>query len=170
MQCELLIHDVEWCRHGHPILVLKERQGQRKVAIAVSPEDAQDLLPECTKASGRFRACTLTLSLLEGVGAQLDSVTLSVGPDRVLRARITASGPGGDCTLSAQATDGLVLAQQRHLPLWIAEDELTQVGYDGQTHSGRCGPRRNTTAQPADAENDPLAVFRPVIEGLDFGD
>ena len=170
MQRELIIPDVEWCRHGHPVLVLKERQGRRKVAIAVTPEDAQDLLPECGRASGRFRLCALSLSLLEGVGAQLDGVTLAVGPDRVLRARLAASGPGGDCTLAAQATDGLVLAQQRQLPIWIAEDELAQVGYDGQMHSGQCGPRRNATEQPTDAANDPLAAFRTVIEGLDFGD
>lgn len=61
MQGELLIHDVEWCRHGHPTLVLMERQGPQKVTIAVSPENARELLPACTKASGRFRACTLPL-------------------------------------------------------------------------------------------------------------
>lgn len=169
MEVELAIHEVEWCRHGHPVLVLRERTGERRVALAVTVEDAQDLLRECPLASGRFRACALALALLDATGATLDAVALIVGSDQILRADLRVAGPTGAGTVPAHATDGLALAVQRGLPLLIDATALARVGHIGGSGPGcrdESGPPARRGMQPA----DPLAPFRPFVESLDFGD
>jgi bifunctional DNase/RNase len=169
MPNELTIHDVEWCRHGHPILVLREQRGPRKLAIAVGTEDAQDLLAECPRASGRFRACALLLATLEAINAELLDVTLAPGDDAVLRAILTLGTTLGPRTVPAQATDGLVLALQCQVPILITDDDFARVCYTGIGRREKGGPvaREERGGVP---ERDPLAAFRAVVERLDFGD
>ncbi len=164
MQIELAIHDVEWCRHGHPVLVLKESSGDRKLAIALNVEDAQDLFRDGQRGSGRARVCAMVLALLDNLDATLDTVTLAVGSGDVLNARLHIDKPGGELLLTINASDGLVLAQQRQLPIRIAATDFARVAYC----AGRAREQHPGAGQPPQA--DPLAPFRAVVEALDFRD
>ena len=97
MQIALAAHDVEWCRQGHHVLVLKKRDGERKMALAITVEDAQDMFREGERSSGRSRVCVPALALLDHLGATLDAVTLVVGDDDVCRPGSASASRAASC-------------------------------------------------------------------------
>lgn len=166
MQIELAIHDVEWCRQGHPVLILKEAGGSRKMAVAIEVEDARDLFREHDRTSGRARTCALALTLLDHFGATLESIALQIEAEDVLQACLRIAQSGRELLITLNASDGLVLAQQRRLPVRIAAADFAQVAY--QVGAARPQPAPAAPAEPSNRRNDPLAPFRAVVEALDL--
>jgi hypothetical protein len=168
MHIELAIHDVEWCRQGHPVLVLKECAGSRTMAVAIEVEDARDIFREGDRSSGLARACALALTLLDHFGATPESVTLQIEPEEILQSCLRIAQPGSELLITLNASDGLVLARQRRLPIRMAADDFARVAY--RAGSARTQPAPAASAEPDDRRDDPLAAFRAVVESLDLDD
>lgn len=176
MMIDMRLHGVEWCPHGHPIAVLRSDGEPRYVAVAISVEEARALSPFPSNRQGaQVRLCSLLQVVLADLGAQLRGVTLDVTGTNTLRACLWLEGPQAALSVGAQATDGLILARLHDLPVRMAEDDLARVGYRAKSGSATRGMAAcNGEEPPRQPESpraaDPLAPFRSVVEGLDFGD
>jgi bifunctional DNase/RNase len=170
MMIDMRLHAVEWCPHGHPIAILRSDGEPRYVAVAVSVEEAQALSPFPSNNRGaQVRLCGLLQVVLSDLGAQLRGITLDITANNVLRACLWLEGPQAALSIGAQATDGLVLARLHDLPVRMAEADLARVCFRQSVEPAAHGTTPcNARIQPASP--DPLAPFRSVIDGLDFGD
>ena len=153
----LRFHKVFLCaHHGHPALALHVAESDQCLVVALGTEHAL-ALASCHVAapSSASRPYALLATVVDELRGQLTALQLHVGPDAMVRAFLHLDGPRGATIVPTHLVDGLALAMQHELPLWMNEDEVATVVARGDT----------STATPV-LEN--LEPFRRFVESLDL--
>ncbi len=106
--------------NGQPLMLLKEREGERVLAIWIGHPEAGALALQLTgKARPRPMTADLTARLVEAVGARVERVSVSRYSDHVFYATVTVTGGGAPHEVDARPSDALNLAARVGAPIFV---------------------------------------------------
>jgi hypothetical protein len=153
----LRLHKVFWCaHHGHPALALHIAESDQCLIVALGTEDALALATCHVDAPSRAsRPFALLATVVVELRAQLTALQLHVGPDAMVRAFLHLEGPRGATIMPTHLVDGLALALQQDLPLWMNDDEVARLVAGG-------------VAPAASPVLENLEPYRRFVESLDL--
>jgi len=145
---------------GTPLVLLREQDAPHRVLpIFVGGHEAAAI---AMVVSGQQPPRPLThdlmASLVENLGAHLDSLEVTDLRDGAFLAELALSGPVGGCRIDTRPSDGIALALRLGTPLYASEAVLIAAG-----------------AQLSDVPDDgeieaAVAEFRNALERLDASD
>lgn len=113
-----------------PVMVLRELQGDRLLAISIGGPEAQAIAFALDGVEPR-RPLThdLLVTLLEELGASLRHVVISALRDDIYYADLVLIAGGADRTVSARPSDAMAVAVRVGAPVYVEEAVLAAAGY-----------------------------------------
>ena len=152
-----------------PLLLLKERDGDRVLPIGIGPLEAQAIaLPLQGVRPPRPMTHDVFTEVITSLGGHLQRVELTELADNTFHARLVLEQSGQQQAIDIRPSDAVALAVRTETPIYVAEAVLDQAGLTP--------PPAEAAEQAAPAEGsaevDPskLAAFKEFIETLDLGD
>lgn len=112
------------------VVVLKERDDQRAIAIWMGSADAFSLLRHHRGiADGRPVAAAVMAALLDATGGRVDHVEITGLHDNVWRSVIHLQADAGPVQLDARPSDALNLALRVGAPILVAEEVMSDLAF-----------------------------------------
>ncbi|MBN1423863.1 bifunctional nuclease family protein [Candidatus Fermentibacteria bacterium] len=112
-----------------PVVMLKEKDGERMLPIWIGPAEAsaiaialEDMEPQ------RPLTHDLLLSIIEGLRATVQKVVVTEIRDSTFYARIFIRGEGGIAAVDARPSDSVALALRAKAPIFVASAVFEQHG------------------------------------------
>jgi len=112
-----------------PVVLLKEKDGERILPIWIGPAEAsaiaialEDVEPQ------RPLTHDLLLSVIEGLRGAVQKVVVTELKDSTFYARIFIRGEGGVATVDARPSDSVALALRARAPIFVASMVFEQHG------------------------------------------
>ena len=106
--------------HGQPVMLLKEREGERVLPIWIGhPEAAGLALQLAGKVLPRPMTPDFAARLVEAVGARVERVSVSRYSERTFYATVTVTGAGASHEVDARPSDALNLAARVAAPIFV---------------------------------------------------
>ncbi len=140
----------------HPVLVLKEAAGSRRLAIWVTASAAAAVL-SALEAEDPHHPNThdLLIEALSTQDALVEAVHIVAEKDGVFDAQLLVNGTAVTCRVS----DGVALALRCGAPILASEDVLHDVGLPGEPAEG-----------PGEDERDEVEQFREFLANVNADD
>jgi bifunctional DNase/RNase len=111
-----------------PILLLRERGGERYVPIWIgAPEATAIAYAQQGVTPPRPLTHDLLLDILTGLGHELSSVMITRMEEGVFYAELVIDG---DRRISARSSDAVAVALRAKVPVFVDDDVLAEVGVD----------------------------------------
>ena len=114
---------------NQPIVLLRERTGERFLPIWIGPVEAT-AIAFCLQGIVTQRPMThdLLKSILEEVGVSVDRVVITELVDTTFYANLELSRDGSTFSVSSRPSDAIALAVRSGVPLYASPDVLTAAG------------------------------------------
>lgn len=172
---EVIVEGIRQCCHtGQPVLLLKDKAGERFVPLRLPPEEAQVLAAELKGALTRESyVYTLLTSALGHLGGRIGAVVLHLAPDNVLQSCLRVDSRQGPRQVTAHPIDALAIAIRQRTPVFLNGDALEKVGFTARRDAEQPGGRGNRENDPANEQDGgggadlPLAL-RDFLSSLDL--
>jgi bifunctional DNase/RNase len=150
-----------------PLLLLKERDGERVLPIGIGPLEAQAIaLPLQGQRPPRPMTHDVFTEIVAGLGGHLRRVEITQLLESTFHARLVLEQAGREQTFDIRPSDAVALAVRTETPIYVAEAVLEQAGIvpgDAEAAAERSEP------EPGIDESK-LTPFREFIETLDIDD
>jgi hypothetical protein len=112
-----------------PIIVLRDREGQRVLPIWVGVFEANAIALQMENVqTPRPMTHDLMKNLLEEVGAEVERITVTALRDGTFYAEIVLSAAGEVRTVSSRPSDAIALAIRIGSPIFAEEEVLDEAG------------------------------------------
>lgn len=118
-------------KDGHPVVLLKEKDGERVMPIWVGPAEFQAIaLALKESAPSRPQTHDLLITAFEAVGCKIMGVEISEISDATFYARLYLSAKGKEqIVLDCRPSDGIALALRHNAPITVAPAVVQTAGY-----------------------------------------
>jgi bifunctional DNase/RNase len=153
-----------------PLLLLKERDGERVLPVGIGPLEAQAIvMPLQGVQPPRPMTHDIFVEILASLGGHLRRVEITDLIDSTFHARLMLESDGQERTYDIRPSDAVALAVRTETPIFVAEDVFDQAGIvSPQVSESSEAP----TPEPEVVELDEskLTPFKDFIESLDIDD
>jgi bifunctional DNase/RNase len=153
-----------------PLLLLKERDGDRVLPIGIGPLEAQAIaLPLQGVRPPRPMTHDVFTEVIARLGGHLRRVELTELADNTFYARLLLEHAGQQQAIDIRPSDAVALAVRTETPIYVAEAVLDHAGITPQPAAdvGEEGP--SPEPQP-EVDASKLGPFKEFIETLDLDD
>ena len=129
---EMVVQEVARCANGQAVLVLREKNGDRRLPMAVGPSEAAALDRRMHgEKPDRPRLHELTGQSITALGGRVTRASIeSQTADKVFLGHVTLASGEGSVELESRATDSVVLALESGAPILVSRELLQAVGVD----------------------------------------
>ena len=116
---------------NQPVVLLKEREGKRYLPIWIGVPEAH-AIAMALQGSPTPRPMThdLMKSLLDAVGVNVESITITELRDSIFYAFVHMSRNGSNFEVSSRPSDAIALAVRSSVPIFAAEEVLAEASID----------------------------------------
>ena len=155
-----------------PLLLLKERDGERVLPIGIGPLEAQAIvMPLQGIRPPRPMTHDVFAEMIGSLGGHLRRVEITDLSDNTFYARLTLETAGQEQSVDIRPSDAVALAVRTETPIYVAEAVFDQAGIvtpqgvEGSSEEGAA------SGEPEmEVDESKLTPFKEFIETLDIDD
>lgn len=153
-----------------PLLLLKEREGERVLPIGIGLLEAQAIaMPLQGVKPPRPMTHDVFADVIANLGGHLRRVEVTDLTDNTFHARLTIEQSGQERAIDIRPSDAVALAVRTETPIFVAEAVLDQAGIvQQQLTEGAEQPAGDEG--PTVIDESKLTPFKEFIETLDMDD
>lgn len=152
-----------------PLLLLKEREGERVLPVGIGPNEAQAIvMPLQGVHPPRPMTHDIFVEVVSSLGGHLRRVEITDLIESTFHARLMLETDGQERTYDIRPSDAVALAVRTETPIFVSEEVLDQAGILSPqvTEAGE-----QSTGEPAEpVDESKLTPFKEFIESLDIDD
>jgi uncharacterized protein len=153
-----------------PLLLLKERDGDRVLPIGIGPLEAQAIaMPLQGVRLPRPMTHDVFTEVIASLGGHLRRIELTDLADGTFHARLILGQAGQERVIDIRPSDAVALAVRTETPIYVAEAVLDEAGIVPQ-QSADLGGRAASAEPQAEVDESKLSAFKEFIETLDVDD
>jgi bifunctional DNase/RNase len=155
-----------------PLLLLKERHGERVLPVGIGPLEAQAIvMPLQGVRPPRPMTHDIFVEILGSLGGHLRRVEITELIESTFHARLMLEADGRERSYDIRPSDAVALAVRTETPIFVAETVFDQAGIVSPQVS-EAGEQPGGAAPEANVEVDEskLTPFKEFIESLDIDD
>jgi bifunctional DNase/RNase len=155
---ELVVQEVARCGNGQAVLVLREKDGERRLPVPVAPAEAAALDRRLHgEKSDHARLHDLANRSITALGGRVVRASIeSLSGDRVFLGHLSVRGKAGSIELESRAPDSVALALDAGAPIVVTRQLLDQAGVNPSELSGSLNAQKARTSRTA----PPAPVYR----------
>ena len=163
--CNLFPSNYRW------LVVLKEKNADRYLAIHVGPGDAHATLSKLD-SSRVLRPLTHSLlhTLIDTLGGSVQQILLKDLPDDTVHANITIQAGDSSHDIDCRPGDAIALSVWTHLPLFADDSVLNKAGFLVNIGTGELVLANKTPAEVTEEELRGMSAFTGLVGSLDLED
>jgi uncharacterized protein len=153
-----------------PLLLLRERDGERILPVGIGPLEAQSIaLPLQGIRPPRPLTHDAFVEVIAGLGGHLRRVEVTSLKENTFYARVVIEQSGHEQSIDIRPSDAIALAVRTEAPIFVSEAVLDAAGLRPGQPTEDVG---ETTPPAAQVESDEsnLSSFKEFIETLDLDD
>lgn len=145
------------------MVLLKERDGSRILPIWMRVHRAQPIILWLRgMRSRRPQTHGLFIQMAEKLGGELVQAALYQVKEGVLQARVELCRDGQEISLNCAASDAIVLATKKGVPIAVADEIMEVAGFIPEPSLSEGAPSQS------DGKVERLSAFRDFMEELDL--
>jgi len=153
-----------------PLLLLKERDGERVLPVGIGPLEAQAIvMPLQGVQPPRPMTHDIFVEILASLGGHLRRVEITDLIDSTFHARLMLESGGQERTYDIRPSDAVALAVRTETPIFVAEDVFDQAGIISPQVS-ESGDEPAPEREIIELDESKLTPFKDFIESLDIDD
>src|SRR5205085_12151790 len=155
-----------------PLLLLKERDGERVLPVGIGPLEAQAIvMPLQGVRPPRPMTHDIFVEIVASLGGHLRRVEITDLIESTFHARLLLETAGNERTYDIRPSDAVALAVRTETPIYVAEAVFDQAGIVSPQVNDM-GETPGSTSPEASIEIDEskLTPFKEFIESLDIDD
>jgi|SRR5579884_3910930 len=155
-----------------PLLLLKERNGERVLPIGIGTNEAQAIaMPLQGVKPPRPLTHDVFTTIIATMGGQLRRVEITALNDNTFYARLTLEHGGQEQAIDIRPSDAVALAVRSDVPIFVAEAVFDQAGVIPQEPeaAGGASPSEDKERESA-VDESKLTPFKEFIDTLDIDD
>jgi bifunctional DNase/RNase len=152
-----------------PLLLLKEREGERVLPVGIGPNEAQAIvMPLQGVHPPRPMTHDIFVEVVSSLGAHLRRVEITDLIESTFHARLMLETQGQERTYDIRPSDAVALAVRTETPIFVSEAVFDQAGILSP-QVGEAGEQSpGESSEPVDESK--LSTFKEFIESLDIDD
>lgn len=152
-----------------PLLLLKERDGERVLPVGIGPLEAQAIvLPLQGVHPPRPLTHDIFVEILSSLGGHLRRVEIVDLIDSTFHARLMLETGGEERTYDIRPSDAVALAVRTETPIFVAEAVFDQAGIISPQVSEASDDQ--SPPEIVELDESKLTPFKDFIESLDIDD
>ncbi len=153
-----------------PLLLLKERDGERVLPVGIGPLEAQAIvMPLQGVHPPRPMTHDIFVEILVSLGGHLRRVEITDLIETTFHARLMLETGGQERSYDIRPSDAVALAVRTETPIFVAEDVFDQAGIV-TPQVGESGNQPTSPESHVEVDESKLTPFREFIESLDIDD
>ena len=158
------------------VVILKEKETSRYLPIWIGASEADAI---AVKLQGVNVARPLThdliQSMVDALGAKINSIVVSDLKNDVFFAKIVLSVNGGQAEIDSRPSDAIALAVRVQVPIYAEENVLDRAGIWLDKETGKIVPdegdkQKEEGRKPTEEEMKKMSAFYDFINTLDMDD
>src|SRR5947209_10335291 len=154
-----------------PLLLLKERTGERVLPIGIGPLEAQAIvMPLQGVRPPRPMTHDIFVEIMVSLGGHLRRVEITDLIESTFHARLMLETAGQERAYDIRPSDAVALAVRTETPIFVAEAVFDQAGILSPQVSESAEVQQTTGAAAAEVDESKLTPFKEFIESLDIDD
>jgi bifunctional DNase/RNase len=155
-----------------PLLLLKEREGERVLPVGIGPLEAQAIvMPLQGVRPPRPMTHDIFVEILSSLGGHLRRVEITDLIDSTFHARLMLESDGQERIYDIRPSDAVALAVRTETPIFVAEDVFDQAGIlTPQVSEAGEQPDAASPESSVELDESKLTPFKDFIESLDIDD
>ena len=155
-----------------PLLLLKERDGERVLPVGIGPLEAQAIvMPLQGVKPPRPLTHDIMLEIVASLGAHLRRVEIVELIESTFHARLMLETGGQERVYDIRPSDAVALAVRTETPIFVAETVFDQAGIiSPQLAELAETPPGASPEAPVEVDESKLTPFKEFIESLDIDD
>jgi bifunctional DNase/RNase len=155
-----------------PLLLLKEREGERVLPVGIGPLEAQAIvMPLQGVKPPRPMTHDIFVEIVASLGGHLRRVEITDLIESTFHARLMLETDGQERTYDIRPSDAVALAVRTETPIFVAETVFDQAGIVSP-QLGEAGEQTGAGASsgetPIEIDESKLTPFKEFIESLDI--
>jgi bifunctional DNase/RNase len=148
-----------------PLLLLKERDGERVLPVGIGPLEAQAIvMPLQGVKPPRPMTHDILVEIVVSLGGHLRRVEIVDLIESTFHARLMLETGGEERTYDIRPSDAVALAVRTETPIFVAEAVFDQAGIVTPT------AEEGSEDKPVEVDETKLTPFKEFIESLDIDD
>jgi bifunctional DNase/RNase len=148
-----------------PLLLLKERDGERVLPVGIGPLEAQAIvMPLQGVKPPRPMTHDILVEIVVSLGGHLRRVEIVELIESTFHARLMLETGGEERIYDIRPSDAVALAVRTETPIFVAEAVFDQAGIVTPT------PEEGSAEKPVEVDETKLTPFKEFIESLDIDD
>jgi bifunctional DNase/RNase len=155
-----------------PLLLLKEREGERVLPVGIGPLEAQAIvMPLQGVHPPRPMTHDIFVEIVSSLGGHLKRVEITELIESTFHARLMLDTDGHERSYDIRPSDAVALAVRTETPIFVAEAVFDQAGIvspqlgEAATTEGSASPESRV-----EVDESKLTPFKEFIESLDIDD
>jgi bifunctional DNase/RNase len=158
------------------VVILKEKMADRYLPIWIGPAEADAIAVKLQKVNvPRPLTHDLLNSVIETLGASIDSIIVNDLKNDTFFAKITLNFDGSQVEVDSRPSDALALAVRVDAPIYVDESVMDKAGILLDKETGKpifdeSEPGGKEGKKVSDEELNRLSAFRDFIDTLDWED
>jgi len=158
-------------RNYQQVVVLKEESVERYLPIWIGPAEANSIAIKLQGASVlRPLSHDLICSVIEALGAKVDSVVITELRSDTFYAKIILKADGEELQVDSRPSDALALAASTQAPIFTEEQVLDEAGIWLDKETGRPISEGSRPRKVSQEELRRMSAFTDFINTLDLDD
>jgi bifunctional DNase/RNase len=155
-----------------PMLLLKEREGERVLPISIGPNEAQAIaMPLQGVRAPRPLTHDVFTDVIASLGGHMRRVEVTELTDNgTFHARLVIAQGGEERSIDIRPSDAVALAVRTETPIFVAEAVMDQAGIVPEEALAAAGSESSAEEPPVEIDESKLTPFREFIESLDIDD
>jgi uncharacterized protein len=155
-----------------PLMLLKEREGERVLPVAIGPLEAQAVvMPLQGVRPPRPLTHDIFVEIITSLGAHLKRVEIVELIESTFHARLVLEASGDERTYDIRPSDAVALAVRTEAPIFVAEAVLDQAAIlSPQVTQMRSSEEGAPSSESSEVDESKLTPFKDFIESLDIDD
>jgi uncharacterized protein len=154
-----------------PLLLLKERDGERVLPVGIGPLEAQAIvMPLQGVHPPRPMTHDIFIEIVTSLGAHLRRVEITDLIESTFHARLMLEAAGQERSYDIRPSDGVALAVRTETPIFVAEAVFAQAGIVSPQVTEVGSESATSPEGPIEIDESKLTPFKEFIESLDIDD
>jgi bifunctional DNase/RNase len=155
-----------------PMLLLKEREGERVLPISIGHLEAQAIaMPLQGVRAPRPQTHDVFTDVIANLGAHLRRVdVIELADNGTFIARLILDQAGREHSIDIRPSDAIALAVRTETPIFVAEAVLDQAGIVPEEALSASSGESTASEPPVELDESKLTPFKEFIESLDLDD
>ena len=154
-----------------PLLLLKERQGERVLPVGIGPLEAQAIvMPLQGVQPPRPMTHDIFVEIISSLGGHLRRVEITQLIESTFHARLMLETDGQERIYDLRPSDAVALAVRTETPIFVAEAVFDQAGIVSPQLTEAGAADAASPESSIEIDESKLTPFKEFIESLDIDD